>query len=36
MIKLKVFHLVEGIKLAKLKGIYKGRVTGSTEDTLKF
>ena len=27
---------VEGIKLAKLKGIYKGRVTGSTEDTLKF
>ncbi|MEO5893895.1 MAG: recombinase family protein [Ferruginibacter sp.] len=27
---------VEGIKIAKAKGIYKGRVEGSKEDTLKF
>ena len=27
---------IEGIKLAKLKGIYKGRVAGSKEDILKF
>ena len=26
----------EGIKIAKLKGIYKGRMEGSKEDTLKF
>ena len=26
----------EGIKIAKLKGTYKGRATGSKEDTLKF
>jgi DNA invertase Pin-like site-specific DNA recombinase len=27
---------VEGIKLAKLRGVYKGRVAGSKEDTLAF
>ena len=27
---------LEGIKLAKLKGIYKGRITGSKEDALAF
>lgn len=27
---------IEGIKLAKLRGIYKGRVKGSKEDTLAF
>ena len=27
---------IEGINLAKLKGVYKGRVEGSKEDTLKF
>ena len=27
---------VEGIKIAKLKGVYKGRVEGSKEDILKF
>ena len=27
---------IEGIKLAKLRGIYKGRVAGSKEDTLAF
>lgn len=27
---------VEGIKLAKLKGVYKGRAAGSKEDTLAF
>jgi len=27
---------VEGIKIAKLKGVYKGRVQGSKEDPLKF
>jgi DNA invertase Pin-like site-specific DNA recombinase len=27
---------IEGIKLAKLKGVYKGRVEGSKEDALKF
>jgi DNA invertase Pin-like site-specific DNA recombinase len=27
---------LEGIKIAKLKGTYKGRVQGSKEDTLKF
>lgn len=27
---------MEGIKLAKLKGAYKGRKEGSTEDTLEF
>lgn len=26
----------EGIKIAKMKGTYKGRVTGSKEDTLQF
>ena len=26
----------EGIKIAKMKGIYKGRVEGSKEDTLTF
>ena len=26
----------EGIKIAKAKGVYKGRVTGSKEDVLKF
>ena len=27
---------IEGIKLAKLKGVYKGRVEGSREDVLSF
>lgn len=27
---------IEGIKLAKLRGVYKGRVEGSKEDTLAF
>ncbi|MEO5998584.1 MAG: recombinase family protein, partial [Chitinophagaceae bacterium] len=27
---------VEGIRLAKLKGTYKGRVTGSKEDVMDF
>lgn len=27
---------IEGIKLAKLRGVYKGRVAGSREDTLAF
>ena len=27
---------VEGIKIAKMKGVYKGRLEGSKEDTLKF
>ena len=27
---------LEGIKIAKLKGVYKGRVPGSKEDSLKF
>jgi DNA invertase Pin-like site-specific DNA recombinase len=27
---------LEGIKIAKLKGTYKGRISGSTEDTLTF
>lgn len=27
---------VEGIRIAKLKGVYKGRVEGSKEDSLKF
>ena len=27
---------VEGIRIAKMKGIYKGRVKGSTEDVLQF
>lgn len=27
---------LEGIKIAKIKGIYKGRATGSREDTLVF
>ena len=27
---------IEGIKLAKARGIYKGRITGTTEDTYKF
>lgn len=27
---------IEGIKIGKLKGIYKGRVEGSKEDSLKF
>lgn len=27
---------IEGIKLAKLRGVYKGRVAGSKEDTLAF
>ena len=27
---------IEGIKIAKLKGVYKGRVEGSKEDLLKF
>jgi DNA invertase Pin-like site-specific DNA recombinase len=27
---------LEGIKIAKLKGVYKGRVAGSKEDVLKF
>lgn len=27
---------LEGIKIAKIKGIYKGRATGSIEDTLTF
>lgn len=27
---------IEGINLAKMKGVYKGRVEGSKEDTLKF
>jgi DNA invertase Pin-like site-specific DNA recombinase len=27
---------LEGIKIAKIKGIYKGRATGSSEDTLTF
>lgn len=27
---------LEGIKIAKLKGVYKGRVEGSKEDVLKF
>jgi len=27
---------LEGIKIAKLKGVYKGRVEGSKEDNLKF
>lgn len=27
---------LEGIKIAKLKGVYKGRVHGSKEDSLKF
>ncbi len=27
---------IEGIKLAKLRGVYKGRVQGSKEDTLAF
>jgi DNA invertase Pin-like site-specific DNA recombinase len=27
---------IEGIKIAKLKGVYKGRVEGSKEDILKF
>ncbi|MFY8069526.1 MAG: recombinase family protein, partial [Flavobacterium sp.] len=27
---------IEGIKLAKLRGVYKGRVDGSKEDTLAF
>jgi DNA invertase Pin-like site-specific DNA recombinase len=27
---------LEGIKIAKMKGVYKGRVEGSKEDSLKF
>ena len=27
---------IEGINLAKMKGVYKGRVEGSKEDILKF
>lgn len=27
---------VEGIRIAKMKGIYKGRVEGSKEDNLQF
>lgn len=27
---------LEGIKLAKIKGAYKGRITGSNEDALTF
>jgi len=27
---------LEGIKLAKARGIYKGRITGTSEDTYKF
>lgn len=27
---------LEGIKIAKMKGVYKGRVAGSKEDVLKF
>ena len=27
---------IEGINIAKMKGVYKGRVEGSKEDTLKF
>lgn len=27
---------LEGIQIAKLKGVYKGRLTGSKEDTFKF
>ena len=27
---------IEGIKLAKLKGVYTGRATGSKEDVLRF
>lgn len=27
---------IEGIKIAKMKGVYKGRLEGSKEDTLKF
>lgn len=27
---------IEGIKIAKMKGVYKGRVEGSKEDNLKF
>ena len=29
-------HQFEGIKIAKLKGTYKGRAIGSKEDTLQF
>jgi DNA invertase Pin-like site-specific DNA recombinase len=27
---------IEGINIAKMKGVYKGRIEGSKEDTLKF
>ena len=27
---------LEGIKIAKLKGVYKGRIEGSKEDVLAF
>jgi DNA invertase Pin-like site-specific DNA recombinase len=27
---------IEGIRIAKLKGVYKGRVEGSKEDTIRF